>query len=106
MGNISKKKTSKGRERYYARVRLQGYYLTKPFGSEKAAQKWIATTEDKIERGLPVDDTLDLRKTTLGELIDRFIEESLDTGSPVHCENVEAQLRWWNCKLISHPKLE
>jgi integrase len=75
-------------------VRITGYpTLCQTFDRKTDAQKWAEATESDLRRGRHVD-TTDMRRRTLGQLIDRYVEAVLPR-KPKSAKKQQGQLRWW-----------
>ena len=100
LATFTKRKTKDGKIRWRVRVRFQGYPdLTKTFRTKEEAQTWAIHQESQIKLGKNVP-TVEQRRRTLSDLIDRYIEEVI----PIKDHNkdrkkTEAQLRFWKEQL-------
>ena len=78
MGGILKRKNSKGKVTYMARIRRLGHPdKTATFGRRSHAEAWIHQEEIKVRQGTYLQD-IEARKHTLTEAITRFIREEPD----------------------------
>lgn len=89
MGNIIKRKDSKGNVSFTARVRRRGFpHLTASFHRRTDAVAWIAQQEVKIRQGLHLDE-MEAKRHTLQEAIDKYLSET-------ECDiNRRCHLRRW-----------
>ncbi len=75
MGDIERRKDSKGAVTYRARVRRRGHparYAT--FATKTHAKDWIEQEERKIRAGIRLDE-MEAQKRTLNEAIERFLKD-------------------------------
>jgi len=93
MASINKSTDKKGKTRYRARVRLKGCPIqTATFERLTDAKKWVQDTESAIREGRHFK-TAEAKRHTLGELIDRYIENVLPQKNDV--KKITTQLLWW-----------
>ena len=98
MATISKQSGKKGFT-YKVRIRKPNYpTVTKTFSSRNLAEKWARKTELAIEEGIYFDQD-ESRKHTLGDLVDRYIEEDLKKLSESDWRVRKQQLTWWKDNL-------
>ena len=94
MASITKQ-VGKKRTTYKVRIRKPNHpTVTKTFTSKSLAEKWARKTELEIEE----DEYLDKKEATLhtlGELVDRYLEEELRKLSEVDWRMRTRQLNWW-----------
>ena len=99
MASIEKRKTSKGQVRFRAVIRKKGYPPQRQtFSRRTDAVKWAKQTEAEIEQGIHLK-SVEAKKHTLNELIERYIEYHLlqEGGDRKRIP----QLRWWQDNLGS-----
>ena len=98
MAIIEKRKTQEGSQRFRVRVPIKGYPAqSETFNRLTDARRWAQQTEAAIRerRYFP---TLEARKHTLAELIDRYIKEVLPR-KPKQAYDQTCQLKWWKLQL-------
>ncbi len=94
MASILKRQKADGSSTYTAQVRLKGQPTARAtFDKERDAKRWAVQTEAAIRDGTYFK-TVEAKKHTLGELIDRYIEEILPS-KPRSSADVLRQLIWW-----------
>lgn len=98
MQGIEKRTNKDGSFTYRARVRIKGHpSISESFNSLTLAKKWKRNTESAIEQGRyqfsPVE-----KKSTVAELVDRYIETILPT-KPKNARNIKQHLLWWKKEL-------
>jgi integrase len=95
---IDKRISKDGTISYRARVRIKGHpILSKTFSSITLAKKWKKVTEVEIEKGRYFD-RIEAQRHTLGEAIDRYINDILPS-KPKNAKNVRHHLLWWKEQL-------
>lgn len=93
MATIEKRVSKSGEVSYRARVRLAGEKpQARTFKRRTDAKAWAASVEADLGRGIHVP-TAQERKRTLGDLIDRFLEDFPDTDG-----KMRAYLAWWKAQ--------
>lgn len=93
MASINKSTDQKGKTHYRVRIRLKGCPIqTATFERLTDAKKWVQDTESAIREGRHFK-TAEAKRHTLGELIDRYIENVLPERS--EAQRVTTQLKWW-----------
>ncbi len=98
MGTIREVSKKDGTVSYHAEVRLRGYKPQRDsFRTKSLAKKWIQDIESSIRDGRHFR-TAESRKHTVGELIDRFIDEWIPK-SPKYQKKKIAHLLWWRGKV-------
>ena len=98
MGTIREYKREDGSSSFHAEVRLRGYPPQRAsFRTKSLAKKWIQDTESSIRDGRHFR-TAESKRHTLGELIDRFIDQWLPRN-PNGIVKKTALLTWWKNKL-------
>ena len=101
MARIEKRALSDGSSRYKAIIRRKGHPLkTKTFRTRAQAAAWAKRLEVMIldHKALP---TWEANRHTVGDLVDRYIEEILP-GKPRSFREGNRQLRWWKEQIGSH----
>ncbi|MEE8137664.1 MAG: site-specific integrase, partial [Thermoanaerobaculia bacterium] len=100
MASIRQRKTRSGELRYYVEIRRKGAPpVRKTFVLLSTARAWARDVEAEIQRGhmLP---RLEATKHTVGEAIDRYLEDHLDDlSSPQGRRDRRSELAWWRRKL-------
>ncbi|MGB0592553.1 MAG: tyrosine-type recombinase/integrase [Myxococcota bacterium] len=95
---MSKKRLAPGvkpKVKWKGIVRITGYpIMCKTFDRKTDAQRWAEATESDLRRGRHVD-TTDMRRRTLGQLIERYVEAVLPR-KPKSAKKQQSQLRWWS----------
>ncbi|AOB29964.1 hypothetical protein AKI39_03590 [Bordetella sp. H567] len=75
MGTVVKRTDNAGRPTYQARVRRKGHAaLSRNFGTESAADRWVAAQEAAQEAGTFIDDR-NLHRTLMRALFERYASE-------------------------------
>lgn len=98
MATIDKRKAKTGKITYRVRIRLKGYPVqTATFSRRTDAKKWIQHTESSIREGRYFK-TIEARKHTFGEMIDRFKKNDLPKMPKVK-GFMGPQLDWWKKQL-------
>lgn len=100
MASIYKRKNGK----YQAKIRVKGHPpVSETFERKTDAAKWARNTEKEIEDGIYFK-TLEARKHTLAELVDRYIEDVIPHkySKKPDQEKVKTRLKWWKAKIGSH----
>jgi integrase len=98
MARIKTRTATDGTIRYTAEVRLKGYPAqTATFKRKTDANKWIQDTESAIRDGRHFK-TVEAKKHTLAELVDRYIKDVLP-GKPKKAIDKTQQLTWWKERL-------
>lgn len=101
MAYIRTRKTSSGKTKYLAQVRLKGHPITSATFSRKTdAQKWAQDTESAIRNGKYFR-TSEAQRHTVGELVDRYIRDVLPR-KPKSETKQRAQLLWWKARIGQH----
>ncbi len=94
MASIFERKDQDGKTRYRVQIRLRGYPpQSETFERKTDAKLWAQQTEAAIRDGRHFK-TMESKKHTLGELIDRYIREFLPK-KPKSFDKQSAQLLWW-----------
>ena len=99
MASIEKRPTDNGKSSYRVKVRLKGYPTqTATFERLTDAKNWAKLTEVAIKEGRHFK-TVEAKRHTVAELIDRYIKSVLSTKS-VSSQNAQTgQLLWWREQL-------
>lgn len=101
MASIEQRTNSKGEVSYRAKVRLKGHPpQSATFKRKTDAKNWITDTESAIRNGRYFQNSK-AKKHTLGELVDRYIENVLPdkSSSKIFLKNQEFQLKWWKSQI-------
>ncbi len=104
MATIEKRITDKGETSFRVKVRLKGHpSQTATFGRITDAKKWAGKVEAAIREGRYFK-TVEAKRHTLSELIDRYTAHVLThkSKSRTVIRNQESQLAWWKEKLGSY----
>lgn len=98
MASIEKRNNQRGEKSYRVKIRLKGYPpQSATFQKLTDAKRWALQTEAAMREGRYFK-TIEAKKHTLAELIDRYIANVLNTQSPKAREKT-SQLYWWKTKL-------
>jgi integrase len=93
MASITKREGKKG-VTYKVTIRVKGYPTqTETFKRHTDAKRWAADTESAIIQGRHFK-TIEAKKHTLSDLIDRYIKNELPK-KPKNGPKQKAQLEWW-----------
>lgn len=99
MATIQERRKNDGKITYTATIRIKGYKpINATFDRLTDARIWIAENESAMRTGKYIDKS-ELIKHTLGDLIDRYIEEKLPYRSEANKKSFEQNLLWWKDKL-------
>ncbi len=101
MANIEKRTSGTGKISYRVKVRLKGHpYQTASFDRLTDAKRWAQSTEAAIREGRHFR-TVEAKRHTLSELIDRYIRDVLPhKGSNAKQIKIQTtQLLWWKEQL-------
>lgn len=94
MAVVEKRKTSDGQIRYRVKIRLRGHPpQTETFHRLADAKRWANETEAAIREGRHFK-TTEAKKHTVGELLERYIQDVLPQ-KPKSQKKQTAQLLWW-----------
>lgn len=100
MANIEKRVSQDGKATYRVKVRLKGFPTQNAtFERLTDARKWAQNTESAIREGRHFK-TTEAKRRTLGQLIDRYIEDVLPS-KPKNSKNTLLHLTWWKEELGS-----
>ncbi|MBF0190709.1 MAG: site-specific integrase [Magnetococcales bacterium] len=98
MAYIQERQTQDGKIHYRVQVRLKGYPTeTATFARKTDAKRWAQQLETEMREGRYFK-TPTAKKKSLGELVDRYIEEILPR-KPKNAYNQNNHLRWWKEQL-------
>ena len=98
MGTIREVKKKDGVSTFHAEVRLRGYPAQREsFRTRSLAKKWIQDTESAIRDGRHFR-TSESKRHTVGDLIDRFVDQWLPRF-PKGIAKQTALLSWWKGRL-------
>ena len=98
MATIVKRLNAEGKPYYTVRVRLKGYpHQIATFSRITDAKTWAASTETGIKEGRHFK-TVEAKKHTFAELVDRYIKDVLPT-KPKQALRQKMQLEWWSEKM-------
>lgn len=101
MAYIETRKDSGGNTSYRVQVRLKGFPTqTATFERKTDANKWAQQTESAIREGRHFK-TVESKRHTVEEMIDRYIKSVLPTKGSQK-ENQKPQLEWWKKKVGSY----
>jgi integrase len=105
MANIERRKDIDGADRFRAKVRLKGHpSVSGSFKRLTDARRWAQSTEAAIREGRYFK-TLEAKRHTLADLVDRYIEEVLPQ-KPRNASNDRQHLLWWKGRLGAYPLSE
>ena len=104
MAHIEKRHTKQG-IRYRARITLKGHpRISETFTTRRAAARWAErTTEAMRQRRYQPESESEQR--SLGDLVDRFIQEKLPELTAVDQPHLASKLHWWCDQLGRDTKL-
>jgi len=95
MATIQERKDKEGKVRYRAIVRMKGHPpQSATFKRKTDAKKWIQDIESAIREGRHFK-TVEAKRHTLGELIDRYKEEVIPYKTKITGDRQRPQLDWW-----------
>ncbi len=98
MARIKERLAKDGTKRFTVEIRLKGYPVqSATFKRKTDASKWIQDTESAIREGRHFK-TIEAKKHTLADLIDRYIKDVLPT-KPKSERRQRQNLEWWKGKL-------
>lgn len=98
MATIETRRNADGTTSYRARVRVRGHRPeTATFGRRTDAKAWAKGIEAAIQEGRHLP-TVEARRHTLAELIDRYIRDVIPQKSPTAAKQTP-QLNWWRAEL-------
>jgi integrase len=98
MANIEKRITEDGNASYRVKIRIKGFPTqTATFARLTDAKDWAKITEGAIKDRRYFKNT-ESKKRTLGELIDKYIEDVLP-NKPKSEDKQKSQLNWWKKEL-------
>ena len=95
MANIEERKTPDGKANYRVKVRLKGFPTqTATFHRKTDAKKWAQATETAMREGRYFN-TVEAKKHTLADMIDRYLEDVLPQKRKTSQINQGKHLNWW-----------
>lgn len=98
MATIERRKGPEGKTAYRARIRRKGYPVqTATFSKLTEAKNWVAITESDIVQGRHFV-TAKSKRHTLGEAIDRYLDDDVTGLSLSEQSNRKRQLGWWKAE--------
>ena len=98
MATIERRKGPAGKTVYRARIRRKGYPdQTATFSRLTEAKNWAAITESDIVQGRHFV-TAKSKRHTLGEAIDRYLDDDVTGLSVTEQRNRKRQLGWWKAE--------
>lgn len=98
MAYIQERETDDGKTHYRVQIRLKGYpTASATFDRKTDAKLWAQQTESAMREGRHFK-TTEAKKHTVGELVDRYIENIIPT-KPRNASACTAQLLWWKSQL-------
>lgn len=98
MATIEERTGKDGKKTYRVKIRLKGHpTITETFHRQTDAKRWIQKTESDIREGRYFK-TNESRRRTMGELIDKYLENRLNHRGNDK-ETVKPQLLWWKEKI-------
>lgn len=98
MAYIQERKDKDGKTSFRVQIRLRGHpTTTATFQRKTDAKLWAQQTESAMRDGRHFK-TAEAKKHTLGELVDRYIENIVPT-KPKNASATTAQLLWWKTEL-------
>lgn len=99
MATIEKRITPSGETTFRVKIRLKGCEpQTATFERLTDARKWAAATESAIREGRHFK-TVEAKKHSFAELIDRYIKEVLPTKTAKLASNQKIQLIWFKAEI-------
>ena len=98
MAYIEERTDSKGKKRYRVQIKLKGFPAQNAtFERKTDARKWAQQTEAAMQEGRHFK-TLESKKHTVGDMIDRYKKSVLPTKGS-HQPNQKIQLNYWKERL-------
>ena len=98
MAYIQERKTADGKTHFRVQIRLKGFPKEMAtFDRKTDAKLWAQQTESAMREGRYFK-TSESKKHTVGELVDRYIENLMPT-KPKNAPACTAQLKWWKEQL-------
>lgn len=98
MATLNIRKDKDGKDVFQVIIRMKGYPTQcATFKSKTKAKIWIQQTEAAMREGRHFK-TIEARKHTLADLIDRYIKNDLPQRKSYH-QNFEMQISWWKNKI-------
>ena len=100
MAYIQERPSEGGKTSYRVQIRLKGFpKATATFERKTDAKRWAQQTEAAMREGRYFKNS-EAKKHTVGDLVDRYIENVIPT-KPKNAKACTAQLKWWK-KEIGH----
>ena len=101
MASIQERKSKDGSTHFRVQVRKKGHpTISETFKRKTDAKRWAAQTETEIDQGRHFK-TIEAKRHTLGEAIDRYIETVLPT-KPKSLKAQSRHLNWWKAIVGSY----
>ena len=101
MAVIEKRKTADGKIHFRVKVRLKGHPpQTSTHETLRDAKRWAQQTEAAIRDGRHFK-TMEAKKHTAGEMLDRYIRDILPQKKKSHRKQI-LQLQWWKEQIGSY----
>jgi integrase len=97
MASIKERINKNGKKSFYVRIRRKGLLECQTFPTITKAREYIQSTESAMREGRYAYH-IEAKKHTLGETIDRYIQDVLP-NKPKSYRKQRAQLIWWKCKI-------
>lgn len=98
MAYIQERKDKEGKTHFRVQIRLKGHpTTTATFERKTDAKLWAQQTESAMRDGRHFK-TAEAKKHTLGEVVDRYIENIVPT-KPKNAAATTAQLLWWKSQI-------
>lgn len=98
MAYIEERTDSKGQKRYRAQIKLKGFPAQNAtFERKTDAREWAKRTESAMKEGRHFK-TMESKKHTVGEMIDRYKKNVLPTKGS-HQPNQKIQLEYWKKRI-------
>ncbi len=102
MPTIRERPKADGTRIFHVQVRMSGFPArTASFPTRRQAERWAKTVEAEMIEGKHFR-SVEARRRTLGQAIDRYVEEELPKKRDARTRGI--RLRWWKEKL-GHLKL-
>src|SRR4051812_27281128 len=98
MAQIQERRSRAGVVSYRARLRLRGHpEASATFSRKTDARRWVQDTESAIREGRYFA-LAEAKRHTLGDLVDRYIDEVL-RHNPKNAANPKRNLLWWKAQI-------
>ena len=105
MATIDRRVTESGAITYRARVRVRGQIRTATFDRKTDAKDWAREVESSLKRGRYVPTAEALRRT-VGDMVDRYIDDLPHKARNRARARPEQQLRWWKERIGNVPLVD